>query len=64
VNPSAFAFVSWNEKSFVNACTFTGVVKNAERASSAPPSVNRNRLALVITGPPFKLSPLEDVKLA
>src|SRR5258708_18945426 len=46
VNPSAFGLVSWKEKSLVNDCTFTSVVKKALLASLVPPSVSRSREAL------------------
>src|SRR5437667_5125196 len=61
VNPSAFGLVSWKEKSLVNDCTFTRVVKKALRASFVPPSVKRKRVPFS-TAPPFSDKPVEEVK--
>jgi hypothetical protein len=62
VNPSAFAFVNWNVKLFVNDWMLTGVVQKALPASFEPPSVNRKREAVWFQlAEPFNCIPVIDV---
>src|SRR5882762_7091882 len=57
--PSAFGVVSWNMKSVVKVCTFTGMLNQPLPASLAPPSVKRKRVPLR-TALPFSARPLEE----